>query len=361
MPLSYADLLVSDYFKLVSNLESKNPGRGYDFIGKGKKDRPMAYALLLSAFAHQYRITKDSSARLKMRYIGQWLLNNHDINKNGISDYGLADEWDQFSDGSINLAHTEYTITTAYSLRGLLDWYEVDRNSPHRAILSTINSCLKPFLSGRFNSPTGIYSYSLSPADIAYDVFNQAMSLAGFMQRYSRINELNEKERTKLVGESHRVMMIALNHRRIDIEGNWFWKYGLQKNIKRSNDLGHAICIMDGIREYVNNSGLECNKFDWNKVKNHIYSFYRNERWQMYPSKYANPLNPLLWDLGMLLKFLSLEEFGEDYLKTLTRQIEEYRIDNSNSGCFECLLGSKRRYIRCYAYLLLGMSFHFFK
>lgn len=149
------------YLNLLGNLNIELPGFGLDVHDSLKKNRPMAYGLILSAEANRYKYTKDPAALAMVRTCGKWLVKNSDLNQNGITGYGLSDPWDAFGDTSVNPIHQEYTITTAGVARALMDWSEIEDN-PVLARLSlkvALNSLL-PYVDDTFDSPLGIPAYS---------------------------------------------------------------------------------------------------------------------------------------------------------------------------------------------------------
>ena len=266
-----SDITIDDYAKLVSGLNKNNLGSGRDILSEEEKDRPMAYGLILSALAHHHRATQYDIYTTEMRQCGNWLLSNSDLNGDNIGGFGLADAWDAFGDGSINPPHQEYTITTAIAIKGLLDWLDADTEAPQEKIKLTVSSLLRPYLSGNYNSPSGMYSYSLNVNDLGYNVFNPAAFLAGQMQRYSQITE-DEKE--IIQNEADRIIRLLIRNHLLDHANNWFWNYGQSSNrLERPNDLIHAIYIMEGIREYSKYKGRESDKLIWPLIRGPLLRF----------------------------------------------------------------------------------------
>ena len=143
-------LFYQEYQDLIDNLNADFPGNGIDVFDNQLKDRPMAYGLLMSAEYNRYLHTRNTDAYLLVKKCGLWLMENSDLNNNGIIGFGLPDQWDAFKDNSINEAHHEYTITTAIVVKGLLDWYDIESNINKRAeIKELVLSCLDPYLDNR--------------------------------------------------------------------------------------------------------------------------------------------------------------------------------------------------------------------
>jgi len=289
-----------------------------------------------------------------MRLCGEWLLGNTDIDGDGIHGFGLADAWDAFGDGSVNPPHNEYTITTAIAVKGLLDWLDADPDAPQEKIKSTVSLLLAPYLSGQYNSPSGIYAYSLNSNDIAYDVFNPALFLAGQMQRYSKITE-NDTEILK--NEADRNVKILVDNHLLDSNSNWYWNYGQSlEKLERPNDLVHALYIAEGVRDYINHNGSNADKIDYPRIRNHVFAFLIDGRWcEHFDRGTCHEKKVRLWAMGMLLYFLSTEpDIPSKYMDSLLDQlIADYKVEGG-------LLKDENQYVRHDAHLLLGISHYLF-
>lgn len=343
------------YFSILDNLNSKFPGFGVDVHDSVKKNRPMAYGLILSAEANRYKYTGDSAALQLVRTCGNWLVNNSDRNKNNIIGYGLADAWDAFTDSSINPIHQEYTITTAVVVKALIDWWDIEKDSvkANKSLKTALNSLL-PYLNDTFDSPSGIPAYSLHVNDRKYDVFNPAVYLAGQMQRMSYFID-NDSLSGLLAEKSKKIFSILLKYQIRDVNNNIYWNYGIQQN--RPNDLIHMAYIVEGIRDYEDYGGkLE---ILWDHVINHILLFKPKNKWfDRIEKKYHNQEdNVRLWHLGMLMYTLSREGEFQMIDNTLFSQIALYQKEN---GLFKIKENDDRSMIRQDAHLLLGLSFYLF-
>ena len=347
-------LVESDFTRLFSTLNQVSLGKGKDVLGIEDKDRPMAYSLILSALSNYHQVSQDDVYITEIRNCGYWLINNSDIDRDGIYGFGLPEAWDAFGDGSVNPPHNEYTITTAIAIKGLLDWLDADSEAPQEEINSTINLLLQPYLSGLYNSPSGLYAYSLNENDLKYDVFNPAAFLAGQMQRYSQIAEHNSED---IQSEADRIIDLLVQNHLVDIKGNWFWNYGvLLDRLERPNDLVHAVYIIEGMREYIKNNGRKKRSLQWSYIRDHIFIFLQNQIWcERFDISNCNTKHVRLWAIGMLLYLFSTEPNIQDiYTDTLLRQLEQYK---DTEGVFR----DPDQYVRHDAHLLLGMSYYLFK
>lgn len=344
------------YSKVLENLDPEFPGYGVDVHDSVKKNRPMAYGLILSAEANRYKHTGDPAALKLVRTCGNWLVNNSDRNNNNVTGYGLADAWDAFADSSINPIHQEYTITTAVVAKALIDWWEIEKNSVKaKKSLTTALNCLLPYLNDTFDSPSGIPAYSLNLNDRKYDVFNPAVYLAGQMQRMS-YSIKNDSLSALLAGKSKNIISILFKYSLRDINNSIYWDYAIQQN--RPNDLIHMAYIVEGLRDYKNYGGeLEV---PWDHVINHIFLFKPRNKWfERVEKKYHNQEeNVRLWALGLLMYTLAKEGEFQIIESTLFPQVALYKKED---GMFKFKENDERSMIRQDAHLLLGLSFYLFK
>jgi len=344
------------YQTLVLEVD-KNLGRGLDVFNNEINDRPMAYGLILSSYAREYSSSNKIKRMQKLTKCGEWLLENHDLDDDGISGYGLADSWDAFGDGSINPAHQEYTITTAIVIDGLLDWLEWDANAPKSEIITRIDDLLVPYLSGEFNSPSGLYSYSLNHNDVPFDVFNPAAYLAGQIQRFSHVKSDNQKEKEILQNEADRIISILLKFKRETEDGVWYWGYTADS--KKHNDLVHSLYIVEGMRQYIKYDGKLKHEIKFTNVKNIVRNFFIDGHFREVYYKRSVQKDPVrLWALGMLLYFLAEEPMSPVYTESLLKDLNKYNLPD---GGFSWKPGTQNKYIRHDAHLLLGLSHYLFK
>jgi hypothetical protein len=214
-----------EYFNILSNLHPELPGFGVDVHDSVKKNRPMAYGLILSAEANRYKYTGDPAALELVRKCGNWLVKNSDLNNNNITGYGLSDSWDAFGDSSVNPIHLEYTITTAGVVKALIDWWEIEKDSIKAdiAFQTALNSLL-PYIDESFDSPIGIPAYSLHFNDRMYDIFNPAVYLAGQMKRISHLTDSNSLS-VQLEEKSDKIISILVRNKLMDSNENFYWNY----------------------------------------------------------------------------------------------------------------------------------------
>jgi len=344
---------VKSYFSILNNLDANYPGRGIDIFNDEIKDRPMAYGLILSAEANRYMYTSDTIALYNVRKCGYWLIKNSDLNDNGIKGYGLADPWDAFSDGSVNPTHQEYTITTAIVVKGLMDWYEIEMDLIiQEQIIETIEGCLNPFLDDTYNSPSGMPAYSFNENDKIYDDFNPASFLAGQLQRFSTITNSNNLS-ASLEHKADTIISVLIQNSHSDQSEYFYWFAAIQ--IKRPNDLLHAVYIIKGFKDYYKYGGKSDVEFD--EIFNHLFSFRSDGFWYEHfkdknkiEKKFAR-----LWALGILIYTLSEKKLYDIIEDEVLKQLSLYQ---AGDGIFKIKPNDNRMLIRYDAHLLLGLS-HF--
>jgi hypothetical protein len=344
-----------EYFNILNHLHPELPGFGIDVHDSVKKNRPMAYGLILSAEANRYKHTADPAALEIVRTCGNWLVNNSDLNNNNITGYGLSDSWDAFGDSTVNPIHLEYTITTAGVVKALIDWWEIEKDSVKaKKAFNTALKCLLPYVDDTFDSPSGIPAYSLHMNDRNYDVYNPAVYLAGQMQRISHLTD-NDSLSVLLKSKSKKVFSILVENKLKDINGNIYWNYGNKQ--QRPNDLIHMAYIVEGLRDYKNYGGnLD---ITWDKIINHIWLFKPKDKWlDRIEKRFHNRQDDVrLWDLGLVMYTLSKESEFQIIDDTLFPQVALYKKPN---GLFQFTVKDERSMIRQDAHLLLGLSYYLF-
>ena len=315
----------------------------------------MAYALILSAESNKYKYVKNTKILDRIRICGKWLLNNSDLNGNGIHGYGLADSWDAFSDKTVNESNTEYTITNGLVLNSLLNWYAIEEDKTlKKEIYTTILNIIQPYLNDTFDTPNGLVTYSLNLNDKDKDVFNPAVYIAGQFQRISKITNPKSLE-TQLTDKATTIINSLLKHKLYDFQGNIYWNYGIE--IKIPNDLVHTCYILEGVREYEHFNGKT--QVEWTKILKHLLHFKFYGRWyERIGKKYQNrKSSSRLWALGMLMYTLAKEELYQEIKITLWPQILEYHLGN---GRFRFHKYNQSKLIRQEAHLLLGLSYYIY-
>ncbi|MFC1687853.1 FG-GAP-like repeat-containing protein [Patescibacteria group bacterium] len=340
------------YLQTINNLNSDVPGKGFDALNPYQLlSSPMASGLILSAEANHYAYNHNQQAQEIMDKCGFWLLENSDLDNDGVIGYGLPAAWDAFGDGSTNSAHSEYTITTSVVIKGLLDWLEADSTAPREQIYDTIRQSLIPYLKGRATSPSGLIAYSLEESDRPYNVFNQAAFLAGQMQRFSLL-EKDELMRWRIQYLADQIMLVVLQNKKQDPNGNWYWDQSFE-NV-HAHDLAHVGLMLESANQYRISEGTYGDLFDLEKIVNHTEEFrLENGDWREFPSFEASSKTLYLWGLGMGLAALSKQPGTDELTNSLFNYHERYLV---SQGYYSFVPGIRNVYTRHQAYLLLGLS-----
>jgi hypothetical protein len=296
--------------ELHSAFPADRPGFGTtDYPGNAEGDVPKSYAMVLLAELERLHTGWRAGEANLARTAGEWLLAHADSNGDGVIGWGLPVAWDAYQDGSVNPAHTEYTITTAIVIDALLTWIERDARAPAARIRAAVTAAIAPYLDARIASPTGMAPYSLTDADRPYDTFNPAAYLAGQIQRAS-VHVDDRRLRARYAAAADATMRALLAHRKVAADsGHWYWNYSVQQDLP--NDLPHAGYVIAGIRSYAEHGGRLAASFDWPAVIGHLHDFIGNAgEMRAFPKFFAAlDLPPRSYDLGFAM-FLACSEGG---------------------------------------------------
>lgn len=251
MGTATTDHLVPEYYAPV---DLTRPGYGRDSSNAAPTTpvhEPMAYGLFASS------LTVDGLAT-PARSAADWLVENQDLDGDGIPGWGLPFPWDAFNDGSINPAHTVYGITTAIAVQGLLDFYEATGETKY---LDVAVSALEAYASER--TAEGSFHYSRAKTDRT-PVHNVTAMMMGQFARAARLS--NKKNLQTVATRSYEYLM-ALAHD--DEDGIW-WNY--VEGHPKKNDLVHASYMVRGLIDYgasgeiIYKSNLHLSRFVRNNI-----------------------------------------------------------------------------------------------
>ena len=152
--------------ELYTLFDPERPGFGTtDYPGHGNEDIPKSHAMVLMAEIERVDNGLYPELPSFAEASGRWLLDNADLNGNRVIGWGVPVAWDAYGDGSENPKDTEYTISTAIVVDGLLTWMERDPTAPRAEILRVVEASLNPYLAAEVSSPSGLAPYSLRPSD----------------------------------------------------------------------------------------------------------------------------------------------------------------------------------------------------
>lgn len=316
------------YQRLKNSLNIDYPGYGVSDYGDNDVAHiPKAYAMVLSSELLQYYKSFGKYDLTLANKAGRWLLDNYDLNKDGIAGWGVPIAWDAFGDGTVNPANSEYTITTGIVLNALLDWVELAPDTaPKQEIFQRIRAAIEPYLDDAIFSNSGLFNYSLTRQDRKYNVFNAAAYMAGQMQRFHRFLE-DDYLKKRIEKVTDRVMLAHFYFKQIDANGGWFWSYSIEE-ANTPNDLAHAGYVIEGILSYMDNQGNLAGLFDRAAILKHLELFANTDysEWFFLPHTYGSkPLGARLYGLGFTLHILSKYFAEDDRISPLIAFLEKYR------------------------------------
>ncbi len=289
----------AQYHRIINSFSVLHAGLGMtDYPGPQPAHIPKAYAVLLMAELNR-AIHTQVQLSARGRFAGEWLLDNSDLNRNGITGWGVPAAWDAYGDGTVNPENTEYTISTAIVVKALMDWEGTDPQAPRDRIRATIAAALTPYLDLEIRSPAGLFPYSLHPNDRKFDTFNPAAYLAGQMQRWSRTLPIGAR-RQRAIEAADATVNALLAHKQLDAAGGWYWHYSIQERVP--NDLAHAGYVIEGLREYAAAGGQLAAGIDVGSIHRHLNSFLDPSAgvmrgWPLFRTDVKDPAR--LYDIGM--------------------------------------------------------------
>lgn len=351
---------------------SGRQGYGFDPLSPEQAlDFPMVYGLIASAEL-SFSITTGNSRSFE-NAIGaaDWLVRNADLNQNGLIGYGLPFEWDAFQNGSVNPKHTEYGITTALAVQGLLDTVDAidckfEQNMIHngyhdkrKEYIEISRSALSSFIEKKLFNDYGneglCFWYSTRSED-AFDVNNVNSMLGGMLQRLSTYVDPDFSRSTQWI--ARRSIQYAINQIILsDAESvGWYWNYyGRKKPVGKKvqpNDLVHAAYTFDGIRNYYHYGGDLITQIELKELTKHIL-LYVDAKQRVVKRWADRKSEPKLWDIGYLLFLLS--QF-DDFIRA--KVVFEYlqAVYLGNDAHYAYLPNDRRAFVRHEAHVALGLS-----
>lgn len=239
----------NDYDRLANRFDAKAPGRGLDsYAPSVSSDHAMAYGLIASADARWHARTGDARALERAKRAATWLVENRDVDGDGLVGWGLSFTWDAFADGTTNPIGWPYTITTALGVQGLLDVHEVTRDPQLLAVALEATRAMLDHSLVRAGDEAW-FQYSPAEHD-AHPVFNVSSMMLGQLQRLAVVEPA-------LAEAADLVAAHLLRAQLVDGEGRVFWMYSAPgaPSDDRENDLVHVAYIVQGLADYARFGG----------------------------------------------------------------------------------------------------------
>lgn len=316
---------------LYGRFDPMRPGYGAtDYPGNAAADVPKSYAKVLIAELERTRNGLFGELPSLAPQAGRWLLNNSDLDQDGVVGWGVPIAWDAYGDGSENPANTAYTISTAIAVQALLDWMEQDPDSPGSDILAVVDEALRPFADPEMRTPAGLLPYSFVETDRQYDTFNPAAYLAGELQRFSLITPDKDFAKALQVAADDTVQAL-LDYKMVNAKtGSWYWRYSVQENV--SNDLPHASYIIHGLLNYIRYGGRLSAEIDFDAVLAHMKEFVSPVSAEREGSIRGWPLlqenidsSARTYDIGMALGLLCNLNYSPELSRKMLSELVKYK------------------------------------
>lgn len=331
-----ASHLTSDADLVAKNL-SLEPGYGINVSDAKLYDRPMAYALYVSA---AIKMGKISEARIA----ADWLLQNTaEPTKAG---WGLTEAWDAFGDGSKNPTSTVYGITDAVVVNGLFDIYDATRDIRYlNAAIRTLKEYEAYF---ELTEDGGYFWYSDQPSD-RIDTPNVSAMLMGQYARAAHVTSIKSFSTIAQLAHAH----FIANHKTIG--DAWYWDYALNFRSDSVNDLVHHALIIKGMMDYAHYLG---ESIGIKEALNYLAYFPSGKTINQFPQHAGVssqlPIRPArAWGIGMLIY---IETRARNPINTLqaVRALREYKTDRA--GVYGQFPGQVEWLPDMQAYVLYGLA-----
>jgi hypothetical protein len=307
------DNIRADYQSLLALFPEDNQGLGVERIFSAVKYQPMTYGLVLSSEAAHFRNNPNDESRRRIRKAVRWLVDNNDLDKDGLPGWGVPDVWDAFSDGSINPANHPYTITTAIVLNGFLDglsismiWSEGERDQIRKLIAAVVLRWSRSLWSQGYEG--GYFWYSPNPADDIFGINAPAMFLGSMARCLHEQADIFTPEERRFVQERTDDLAKAIVSTVELRKGAPYWQYvPLPNKLNRQggNDLVHQIYILWGVEVYRDCGGSVKLPFSRIAAIESVERFWKQGKVYDYPQDIACDKNQQaqLWGMGMMLGF----------------------------------------------------------
>lgn len=290
------------------------------------------------------------------RSAGKFLIDHADERKDGFPGWGVPLAWDPYGDGSINPAHTKYSVSTGIVIDALLDWVATDPEAPKARVLELVRGAIIPYLHDGTLSPSGLLPYSLEAVDRQYDTFNSAAYLAGAIQRYTTF-EMDPEMKARMRAVVDKTVAAHLAHKQVAASGSWFWHYSISEKVP--NDMAHAGYIMHGMRLYADHGGTFAGRLDIKAIEEHLGDFVdpatgRIFAWPNFRTDANTPARS--YDLGMGLYLVCRS--GSDALRApYLAALPAYRTKTESYLKYPPKQGQPDLAVREYeGYILLGLA-----
>lgn len=341
----------------------------------GPFEQPMTYGLILSAESVRYRKNPNVESEERVKNAVRWLIENSDEDEDGIPGWGLPQEWDAFSDGTINPKNHPYSITTSIVMEGLIDSLLIDnfwRPSEEKEIKELIREVTLFWLNNVYvgDDKSEYIGYSPEGTDMKNCPNVSGMFLSNLVKMINHGDIFDKCEEEFVVKRTHSIANMLINKANLE-DGLPYWKYveyGNNEYIQTSpNDLVHHVYVLWGIEEYrmyfqnakipfsLEDSIESVNKFIKDRK---IYSYPQNKIY-IGEQEYFNTRPSNLWGAGMMLSFYS--KYNENTSKDVLQIISDEYGDWPNLTMWPYYFSENNNFYGRYAaHVLFGLSYYNF-
>lgn len=365
----------TDYELILSRFSNDYAGKE-PFI-EGVYPQPMTYALILMAETLRFRSFPTEEGRQRIRTATRWLIDNADLDGDGLVGWGLPQACDAFADGSTNPKNHPYTITTALVLLSLMDalsipslWDEREQMEIRYLMRKVALRWVQDVWTG--DGSLGFFWYSPSQSD-RYFVPNASAMFVGAMARMlSEYGSVLNPDEYELIhdrmDQAARGIISQIQWR----NGAPFWPYiGLPNilNKEEPNDLVHHVYILWGMELYRSYGGSVGLPWSIDQAIQSLDRFWRDGILYDYPQDvvYTGEFEPfqnrpaILWGAGSILAFYGRWGTSDQAWKTYAYIREAYGPPPRLVVWPSWFSGDEAFYPRYAAHVLWGLANYLFK
>ncbi len=317
----------SAYESLLSKFPQDKQGYGKDqsytketnadFVGH----QPMTYGLVLSAESIHYKKFPNDESKNRSQKAVQWLIDNNDLDKDGLPGWGLPQPWDAFADGSTNPPNQPYTITTAFVLNGFLDalankslWTDSQYKQIETLMSKVILRWCRDIWSDGYTG--GYFWYSPSINDSTFCNNSPSMFLGSMVRMLKEHPEAFSPQERSFVASRADNLAKAIISIVVLKDGLPQWNYAATPNRsnypERISDLLHLGYTLWGMEEYRDYNEAAKIPFSRKQSLDTFNSFWKGDYIYAFPQNIVYTQEPRLkdldsplWGVGFYLAFCS--------------------------------------------------------
>lgn len=348
---SEKQLWSSYYSDLLAQFPEDHQGEGPEPSEQvGSVHQPKTYALIASAETLRLLASPNNESRRRIRKAVQWLLDNADLDNDGIPGWGFPYAWDAFGDGTLTPAYTPYTIDTAFVLLGLLDALKIQSfwtDAERLEILNVIRKVCVQWSEDTWSDTAegGFFWYSRSVFDAHFVTNVSAMFSAALWRAITEHRDVFSDSEYQFIQTRVNKAMAEIVSQVIWRNDAPYWNYLAspssfkQDKPNEPNDLLHHVYILWSAEIY-RPYGQQYIRLPWSlsQALNSLSRFWREGKVYDFPQdvtyeaeqKSFNDRPASIRGLGMLLAFYS--RWG-----SYQKAIETFNIIDRDYGPFPTL------------------------